>query len=796
VSFHDQPKILGKKEGHELIRRKEDGSHNGLPVAANRRSRPEASWRMGNDTLVGRSAGLGQSESTKGPVRFGVFEVDLRRGELRKQGLRLRLQEQPFKVLAALLEQPGEVIPREELVRRLWPDGTFVDFDRGLNAAVTRLRQVLGDSAEKPRYVETVARRGYRLLPAIEKIEAVAPPAPLRSLTKWKWAAAGILAAGLAALAVSLSLHHTQIEPALEQITREPGLATDPALSPDGKLVAFASDRGSENLNIWVKQLGREGHAAQLTHDASDAHQPAFSPDGSTIVYRSEREGGGIYVMPAIGGDAVRLAANGRGPRFSPDGKWIAYWAGVGSGSASYGVASGRVFVIPSSGGEPKIVGSNLPPCGYPLWSPDSTQLLVQANPAGIISGVDADFWTVWLNNGLARKTGIFRTLQSQGFSLEIGSRPRPSAWIGDTIIFSAQKGDGRSIWQIGLKPGDASVSGPPERLTLSTALDLQADSIGRGFLIFSSLSRSAAIWSLPLEPNEGKVIGELQKVTDGALSEVMPSISSDGKTLVYGSMVANHEDIWSKNLQTGKETPLASTASAEWHPLISRDGAMAAYTVDDAKSHSIYVVPASGGKATQAASVSAWIFDWSPDKQHLLFHQKSSTEPNLKVLDLRSGVVSDFLARPGFTMYQSKFSPDGHWVAFEAVTPSSRADLADSRLFIVKAENGIPVRGLDWILVSDEHGWSDKPRWSPDGNTLYFVSDRDGFLCIWAERLDPATKRPVSLPFPIYHFHKGRLSLMNTGLLEIDVASDRMVMGMGELSGNIWKLSRGPQGN
>src|ERR1700693_1119647 len=100
----------------------------------------KASWRMGNDTLLGRSAGLGQSESTKGPVRFGVFEVDLGRGELRKQGLRLRLQDQPFKVLAALLEQPGEVIPREELVRRLWPDGTFVDFDRGLNAAVTRLR--------------------------------------------------------------------------------------------------------------------------------------------------------------------------------------------------------------------------------------------------------------------------------------------------------------------------------------------------------------------------------------------------------------------------------------------------------------------------------------------------------------------------------------------------------------------------------------------------------------------------------------------------------------------------------
>src|SRR5678815_949447 len=101
-------------------------------------------------------------------VRFGVFEVDLASGELRKQGLRIRLQEQPFAVLAALLEHPGEVVTREELIRRLWPDGTIVDFDRGLNAAVTRLRQALSDSAEAPRYVETVARLGYRFIGTVE----------------------------------------------------------------------------------------------------------------------------------------------------------------------------------------------------------------------------------------------------------------------------------------------------------------------------------------------------------------------------------------------------------------------------------------------------------------------------------------------------------------------------------------------------------------------------------------------------------------------------------------------------
>src|SRR3954464_9218968 len=110
-------------------------------------------------------------------VRFGVFEVALRRAELRKQGLRVRLQEQPFQVLAALLERPGEVVSREELILRLWPDGTVVDFDRGLNAAVTRLRQALSDSAESPRDVETVARRGYRFVGAVDQEAGKPEPA-------------------------------------------------------------------------------------------------------------------------------------------------------------------------------------------------------------------------------------------------------------------------------------------------------------------------------------------------------------------------------------------------------------------------------------------------------------------------------------------------------------------------------------------------------------------------------------------------------------------------------------------
>src|SRR5580692_11784058 len=120
---------------------------------------------------------MGEGHQLRWQLRFGVFEMDLRAGELRKHGLRVRLQEQPFQLLAMLLERPGEVVTREELQKKLWPEDTFVDFDHGLNKGVNKIREALGDSAESPRFVETVARRGYRFLAEVKPDEV----APVRS---------------------------------------------------------------------------------------------------------------------------------------------------------------------------------------------------------------------------------------------------------------------------------------------------------------------------------------------------------------------------------------------------------------------------------------------------------------------------------------------------------------------------------------------------------------------------------------------------------------------------------------
>ena len=114
-------------------------------------------------------------------ISFGIFEVDLASGELRKQGVRIKLQEQPFQALMALVERPGEVLTREELQKRLWPADTVVDFDRGLNKAINRVREALGDDADNPRFIETLPQRGYRFLAQVETftVEPTAsPPQP------------------------------------------------------------------------------------------------------------------------------------------------------------------------------------------------------------------------------------------------------------------------------------------------------------------------------------------------------------------------------------------------------------------------------------------------------------------------------------------------------------------------------------------------------------------------------------------------------------------------------------------
>lgn len=157
----------------------------------------------------------------------------------------------------------------------------------------------------------------------------------------------------------------------------------------------------------------------------------------------------------------------------------------------------------------------------------------------------------------------------------------------------------------------------------------------------------------------------------------------------------------------------------------------------------------------------------------------------------MASGHQSLFLSKADYDLFQAKYSPDHRGVTL--IGCDSNRPGVQCRVFVVPLnDRGVPQTD-HWIVIDHPSLWDDKPRWSPNSNLLYFVSDRDGHLCLWAQRLDGGTKRPIGTPFPPYHFHNSRLAMINvgTGSLEIDIARDKIVMGFGELTGNIWSLER-----
>lgn len=197
-------------------------------------------------------------------ARFGAFELDRHTGELRKHGIRIRLQTKPFQILLALLETPGEFVTREDLQRRLWPSDTFVDFESGLNTAANRLRLSLGDSADSPRYIETLPRSGYRFIAPVEEIEPntapetppgpeqAAPPTPTRDLKPWLVGLAAACAVLLIALGVEFGRNRSTPEPVLKQITFRRGTVFSARFAPDGESVIYSAKWSTGTRQIYM----------------------------------------------------------------------------------------------------------------------------------------------------------------------------------------------------------------------------------------------------------------------------------------------------------------------------------------------------------------------------------------------------------------------------------------------------------------------------------------------------------------------------------------------------------------
>jgi Tol biopolymer transport system component len=423
----------------------------------------------------------------------------------------------------------------------------------------------------------------------------------------------------------------------------------------------------------------------------------------------------------------------------------------------------------------------------------------------------ETDWWLVPLDGARSRPTGAFRELRRQGFSLGFDRIPQASQWTKDFITFSAVFGDAVNVFRAPISR-EGHIIGRAVRLTSGTTTEISPTLTANGEVIFASLNRNLAVWSLSSDSDHGKVAGELKRITQSAAA-IMPSISADGRVLTFTAVRrrtgvssdlaipdekrradvpawfpenAAELQIVLKILVTGKETVLSTADIAEWHPQISRDGSMVAYT--SGKEGRIYAARVNGGPIKMIVS-GGLVWDWSLDNKRLLFNVHKNAE--VHAVDLSTGNEKLFLSRPGYSIFQTRFSPDDRAIALVGCWQQHDRSPPQCQIYVVPIENGVPLPWQGWIAIDHAGHWDDKPRWSPNGELIYFISDRDGYLCLWAQRVEKATKRLVGFPFPVYHFHNSRLAMANMGTcpLEFDVAKDKMVFGLGELSGNIWAL-------
>jgi Tol biopolymer transport system component len=556
--------------------------------------------------------------------------------------------------------------------------------------------------------------------------------------------------------------------PRLERITWASAATFWPAMSSDGRFVAYVSDAGQDGTSpqIWLHQIG--GSAVCLTKGESERSHLSFAAGDARLVFlSSDATGQHVYTMPTLGGEPRLLKRNASACRPSPDGKWLAY--------VSLGAPAG-IHIMPFDGGNDRIVGAGLTDIGFVVWSPDGKRILVQAHEH---AGMEPDYWIVEADGSSARNTGIVQRLRERGlFALT-----PPAAWVGDSLVFSVITTEGVGLWRQRLAPS-LEMRGDGERITRGTELDV-FPTAGPGRVAFVNTHPDQNLWSVDIDPGSGTARGAVRRLTRGPGFVAQLSVSRDGRTLAYLRARRDATGPVLRDLVAGAEG-LLGAAEGHGFPALSPSGRQLASGARPASAgpramRPIFVTSVADGTMRQLSDDSgARPREWV-DERLLVVERFGARQHTIAVVDTVSGDQHELLADSEQSISNPRLSPDRRWIAFDATSSGGKPEL-----FVAPFHAGEAVGRHDWILVEPR---ASHPFWSADGRFLYWlptIPSTEFRNVVHARPFDGDASPALGETFVAFASSEMVVPAGLAGMAPV-ATDNQIVMVLGDFRGDVW---------
>jgi Tol biopolymer transport system component len=648
------------------------------------------------------------NQLTDNVISFGPFQADLLTQELKKHGVRLRLPGQSFQILRMLLERPGELVTRDDLQKALWPSDTFVDFDHGLNAAIKRLRDALGESADAPVFIETLARRGYRFIapvngsssPSAAEIEA---PQRNKSFSSSR----RIVVFCLAPLVIAVVLWTAwRRVPSRRIDIRERKLTSNSSensvssasISPDGKYLAYA-----DNTGIYLKQIRTgETHPVPLPPKFS-AHVDDWFPDGSHLLVSREEQPGktSLWSIAVFGGSPRPLAEDASGGSVSPDGARVAFHR-VDLIYDFDSLLGREVWVMRSDGTDPvKVAADNADGShvGKATWSPDGKRI--------------AYFRVNWVYNAPTCSVEVNEWKNARAETVFSDSDLTPALhWLPDGRLVYALAGHDSSLWMVSLQQS-GKISEPPKRIAQGNGRIRQVTGSADGkALTFLRENWSPSIYIGTLAADGTRLLAKRRLTLDESLNTPF-SWTPDSKVVLFSSDRNGTSEIFKQATDQPLAENLVTAAERLSQPRVTPDGSEILYisTPESASPEtpsSIFAIPIRGGTPRLVLKdLSIW---------NVQCARLPSTVCMYSITKGNTSETFQFDVRSGKSTVPSQIDPDCNW----SLSPdgSQRAIVASG-----PDQGTIRLRSTSTGKTRDlvVKGWNglDSIDWSADGRSL-----------------------------------------------------------------------------